>query len=217
MKVVVVVALACGLLALAGCRSDQVATTTPPVTGTGAEASTGGGGGGEVAGDRQVGAETLDDDKLPEIGTHITLSDEAWKARLSPEEFRILREHGTERPFTGDLLENKHEGVYTCAACGAPLFHSKHKFNSGTGWPSFYQPIEEGRIGRTDDKSYGMVRTEVHCDHCGGHMGHVFDDGPEPTGLRYCINAVSLDFVEQADWDSRYGAEKKVEGETPTP
>jgi len=184
-----------------GCRTDQVATATPPTEGapTAEPAQPG----------VKVDIETLDDDAIPAIGTHIVLTPEQWKARLTPEEFHILREEGTERPFTGDLLKNHDEGVYTCAACGAPLFHSGHKFDSGTGWPSFYQPIEEGRIGRTEDTTLGMTRVEVHCDHCGGHMGHVFEDGPEPTGLRYCIDSVSLNFVPQTEWDAKVASAKK--------
>lgn len=122
-------------------------------------------------------------------------SESEWKAELTDEEYRILRKKGTERAFTGDLLKNKKQGVYTCAACGLPLFDSSSKFESGTGWPSFYEPFREEHVAEEDDRSYGMVRTEVLCGRCGGHLGHVFPDGPDPTGLRYCINSVSLDFV----------------------
>jgi peptide-methionine (R)-S-oxide reductase len=106
----------------------------------------------------------------------------------------VLRQEGTESAFTGRWHDNHARGIYRCAGCGAPLFHSAHKFESGTGWPSFYRPIEEGRVERDVDSSHGMVRNEVHCARCGGHLGHVFDDGPRPTGLRYCINSISLDF-----------------------
>ncbi|MEL6391270.1 MAG: peptide-methionine (R)-S-oxide reductase MsrB [Bacteroidota bacterium] len=119
---------------------------------------------------------------------------EEWANILSEKEFYVLRQHGTERSFTGDLLNNKDAGVYTCAACGLPLFSSETKFRSGTGWPSFYEPIHPNYIEEEVDNSYGMRRVEVHCARCGGHQGHVFPDGPEPTGLRYCINSVSLDF-----------------------
>jgi len=120
-----------------------------------------------------------------------------WKAELSPEEFNVLREAGTERAFTGRFNDFKKEGVFVCAACKAPLFSSESKFDSGTGWPSFYAPINEENIVEITDKTYGMVRTEIVCATCGGHQGHVFPDGPKPTGLRYCINSVSLAFQEK--------------------
>ncbi|MFZ2899481.1 MAG: peptide-methionine (R)-S-oxide reductase MsrB [Saprospiraceae bacterium] len=121
-------------------------------------------------------------------------SEEEWKAELGEKEFGILRQAGTERAFTGDLLHNKKKGVYTCAACGLPLFSSKAKFDSGSGWPSYYEPIDPAHIIERPDHSYGWNRIELLCARCGGHLGHVFDDGPKPTGLRYCINSVSLDF-----------------------
>ena len=122
---------------------------------------------------------------------------EEWKATLTAEEYEVLREAGTERAFTGKYNDFKKKGVYTCAGCGTPLFSSESKFNSGTGWPSFYEPINKENVLEITDKSYGMVRTEVVCAVCGGHQGHVFPDGPQPTGLRYCINSVSLDFKEE--------------------
>ncbi|MCB0703678.1 MAG: peptide-methionine (R)-S-oxide reductase MsrB [Saprospiraceae bacterium] len=118
-----------------------------------------------------------------------------WKSELTSQEFYVLREAGTERAGTGDLLKEKRAGVFTCAACGLVLFDSNTKFESGTGWPSFYQPADPSHVGEHQDNAYGMVRTEVVCNRCGGHLGHVFPDGPPPTGQRYCINAVSLDFV----------------------
>ena len=124
----------------------------------------------------------------------IEKSPEEWKQELTEEEYRVLREKGTERAFTGDLLNNKQEGVYVCAACGQELFDSETKFESGTGWPSFYAPVDEDNVAEESDRSFGMKRTEVLCSRCGGHLGHVFPDGPKPTGLRYCINSVSLDF-----------------------
>ncbi len=127
----------------------------------------------------------------------IEKSEEEWKQELSEQEFYILRKKGTERPGTGDLLHNKKEGVYVCAACSLPLFSSDTKFRSGTGWPSFYDPIDPRTVAREEDYSHGMKRVEVLCARCDGHLGHVFEDGPRPTGLRYCINAVSLDFVEE--------------------
>ena len=123
----------------------------------------------------------------------VVKSDEEWRRLLTPEQFYVLREHGTERAGTCTLLHEKRPGSFTCAGCGAALFKSGPKFESGTGWPSFFAPLE-GAIGSTVDRSYGMARTEVHCSRCGGHLGHVFEDGPPPTGLRYCINGVALNF-----------------------
>jgi peptide-methionine (R)-S-oxide reductase len=127
----------------------------------------------------------------------ISKSDAAWKKELTEMEYYVLRQEGTERAFTGDLWNNHEKGTYTCAACGLPLFSSDTKFESGTGWPSFYQPISKEFVREVTDNSLGMARTEVECARCGGHQGHVFDDGPKPTGLRYCINSVSLDFVKK--------------------
>ncbi|MBU2946946.1 peptide-methionine (R)-S-oxide reductase MsrB [Zobellia uliginosa] len=117
-----------------------------------------------------------------------------WQKELTPEEFYVLRKAATENPFTSELLENKKEGTYVCAACGTELFKSNTKFKSGTGWPSFYEEIE-GNVAYDVDYKIGYKRTEEHCATCGGHLGHVFEDGPEPTGLRHCINGVALDFV----------------------
>lgn len=121
-------------------------------------------------------------------------SEQEWREELSPEQFKVLRQHGTERAGTSSLDKVYDEGVYKCAGCGQPLFTSETKYNSGTGWPSFYAPIE-GAIETSVDRTFFMVRTEVHCSRCGGHLGHVFSDGPRPTGQRYCMNGVSLDFV----------------------
>lgn len=123
----------------------------------------------------------------------ITKSEQEWKSILTPEQFQVLRKHGTERPHTSPLDKNYQPGTYVCAGCGQALFTSETKYNSGTGWPSFFKPID-GAIATTVDRSLFMVRTEVHCSRCGGHLGHVFNDGPKPTGLRYCMNGVSLQF-----------------------
>jgi peptide-methionine (R)-S-oxide reductase len=124
----------------------------------------------------------------------ITKTDEEWKKTLTPEQYHVMRDHGTERAFTSPLNNNKQKGVYVCAACGLPLFSSNTKFDSGTGWPSFWAPIDPKNVGTSVDRSFFTPRTEVHCARCGGHLGHVFPDGPPPTGQRYCMNGVSLKF-----------------------
>ncbi|MGP1282590.1 MAG: peptide-methionine (R)-S-oxide reductase MsrB [Parasphingopyxis sp.] len=124
----------------------------------------------------------------------VRYTDAQWRERLTPDEFRILRGHGTERPYSSPLDDEDRRGTFTCAGCGNRLFSSATKFDSRTGWPSFYRPLD-GAIGTSVDTTLGMTRTEVHCADCGGHLGHVFRDGPRPTGLRYCINGVAMDFV----------------------
>ncbi|BAZ43484.1 putative methionine sulfoxide reductase B [Chondrocystis sp. NIES-4102] len=126
----------------------------------------------------------------------IQKTEQEWKDTLTDEQYRVLRKHGTERAGTSPLDKNYNEGTYLCAGCGQPLFSSDTKFNSGTGWPSFYQPLEDA-IDTSVDRSLFMTRVEVHCSRCGGHLGHVFNDGPKPTGQRYCMNGVSLEFVPE--------------------
>ena len=133
----------------------------------------------------------------PSPRSRVTKTPEEWRKILTPEQFHVLREHGTERAGTSPLDKNYAAGTYDCAGCDLPLFSSQTKFNSGTGWPSFYQPLDNA-VGNTVDKSFFMTRTEVHCRRCGGHLGHVFEDGPPPTGLRYCMNGVALKFIPKA-------------------
>ena len=131
------------------------------------------------------------------MDTKLEKLEEDWKKKLTKEQYHVLRQKGTERPFTGKLLNNHEKGVYVCAACGAELFSSDTKFESGTGWPSFYSAANKENVGEKADNGWLMHRTEVLCSKCGGHLGHVFEDGPQPTGLRYCINSLSLDFKKE--------------------
>lgn len=141
-----------------------------------------------------TGAETL---------KKIVRSEEEWKQILSPKQYHILREKGTERAWSGDFLKLKDVGTYKCAGCGLPLFRSDGKFDSGCGWPSFFEPLEGAHITETEDTTLGMVRTEITCSRCGGHLGHVFHDGPPPTGLRYCVNSVSIEFDRAEGHDGK--------------
>jgi peptide-methionine (R)-S-oxide reductase len=131
--------------------------------------------------------------------TKVMKSEAEWRAELTPEQYHVLREKGTERPFTGRYYKHDRAGVYLCAGCGAELFSSDAKYESGSGWPSYWQPIDPAAVETSSDRSLGMSRTEIRCSRCGGHLGHVFEDGPRPTGLRYCVNSASLAFQSEED------------------
>lgn len=129
--------------------------------------------------------------------TKLNLTDAEWRERLTPEQYHVLREHGTERAFTGGFNVHKADGVYVCGGCGTPLFDSQTKYDSGSGWPSFFAPISPDAVTVYRDTSHGMIRDEVRCATCGGHLGHMFPDGPQPTGVRFCMNSASLDFTDR--------------------
>ena len=131
--------------------------------------------------------------------TKVQKSDQEWREQLSDEQYHVTRKHGTERAFTGQFHDHKGDGVYTCVCCGAEMFDSQTKYNSGTGWPSFFQPIAQGNVAERVDRNHGMVRTEINCARCDAHLGHVFPDGPRPTGMRFCLNSESLKFTDEKD------------------
>ncbi|EJF09477.1 MULTISPECIES: peptide-methionine (R)-S-oxide reductase MsrB [Pontibacter] len=149
-----------------------------------------------VAGSGDVSATQNDNSKKSKQTYEINKTEAEWKKQLTPAQYYVLRQKGTERAFSGKYNDHKEKGVYTCAACGNEVFTSDTKFDSGTGWPSFFRPISSKNVREVADRSMGMVRTEVVCGRCGGHLGHVFDDGPKPTGLRYCLNSVALGFIK---------------------
>ncbi|WP_415887720.1 peptide-methionine (R)-S-oxide reductase MsrB [Neptuniibacter sp. QD37_6] len=134
---------------------------------------------------------------MAEKNQKVVYSEQEWQDRLSPEQYRICRQKGTERAFTGEYYNNQQSGEYRCICCGTPLFASEQKYDSGSGWPSFWQPVEDGALEEHSDTTHGMVRVEITCATCDSHLGHVFTDGPQPTGLRYCVNSASLDFVKK--------------------
>ncbi len=144
-----------------------------------------------------VGGNSLATEPVPPARAKVVKTEAEWKRALTPEQFRVLREQGTERAFSGALWDHHQHGVYKCAGCGQVLFRSEEKFDSGTGWPSYWAPADPKAVETTVDRAWGMVRTEVHCARCGGHLGHLFEDGPQPTGLRYCINSAALEFEKR--------------------
>lgn len=148
-----------------------------------------------VAEDSSIAMNIAQTDTMPDENYPLQKTEAEWKEILTDKEYRILRDRGTELPFVNEYNSNKREGIYVCGACGQKLYSSEHKYESGSGWPSFWQPLADSLVGEREDNSWFMTRTEIVCSNCGSHLGHVFDDGPQPTGLRYCMNSLAMDFI----------------------
>ncbi|GAB3829047.1 peptide-methionine (R)-S-oxide reductase MsrB [Pontibacter rugosus] len=169
-----------GLMGLTSCAQQEASTELSLTT--------------AAAGDAPLEEATLEELNNAALQDTVVKTEQEWRKALTPEQYYVLREEGTERAFDNAYDSNKKRGIYACAACGNPMFSSKTKFDSGTGWPSFYAPISEKQVKEVQDRALGVLRTEVECARCGSHIGHVFPDGPKPTGLRYCLNSVALNF-----------------------